>query len=253
MNTNLKLFGLVIIVGLVHGCTSSKTDNFPMEKPYWDVKDYDNAISEIEFRTPVGEKYPTLADPETAPIFKKLIDQKNISVVVEDDALGIRHRADFTDDMFQEYQDLANLYHAMDREDKFIYDRELVEILRFGLYLQIHYFKIGNDKIRQESDNSEQVKDVIRRNEQVIISNFNNYLDFVNHEKSFSEESLQSYAAGIDESFAQLIATFPNGSYNNMISKATDMDKKAVNPGVKKAMANLISELKTKMKAVAVN
>jgi hypothetical protein len=194
-----------------------------------------------------------LADPETAPIFKKLIDPKNISVVVEDDALGLRHRADFTDDMFQEYRDLANLYQVMDREDKFIYDRELVEILRFGLYLQIHYFKIGNDKILQESDNSEQVKEVIRQNEQVIISNFNNYLDFVNHEKSFSEESLQSYAAGIDESFSKLIATFPNGNYSNMISKATDMDKKAVDPGVKKAITNLISELKTKMNAVAVN
>ncbi len=65
--------------------------------------------------------------------------------------------------------------------------------------------------------------------------------------------SLQSYAAGIDESFAQLIATFPDGNYNNMISKATDMDKKAVNPGVKKAITNLIGELKTKMNAVAVN
>jgi hypothetical protein len=38
MNTYLKLFGLVIIMGLLYGCTSSKTDNFPMEKPYWDVK-----------------------------------------------------------------------------------------------------------------------------------------------------------------------------------------------------------------------
>ena len=250
MNTCLKLFFLILIVAQLISCTHSRMDNFPMQKPYWDVEDYDNAINEIEFRTPQEEKYPTLYDPETAPIFNKLIDRKNISVVVEDNTLGIRHRADFTDDMFQEYKDLMELYQGMDREDKFIYDKELVEVLRFGLYLQVHYFKLGNDKILQESDNVEQVKGIISGNEQTVISNFNNYLDFVNYEKSFTEESLQLFADGIDESFTQLIDTFPNGNYSPMISKAKDMEKKSTNERVKTEIANLISKLTAKMSVV---
>jgi len=229
------------------GCHSSKTDNFPMEKPYWDAMDYDNVISEIEFRTPDGEKYPALNDPETSPIFNKLIDRNNISSVVEDNTLGIRHRSEFAANMFDEYRDLAKLYSVMDREDKYVYDQEFVAILSFGLYLQIHYFKLGNDKILQEADNASTVKGIISSNQQTIISNFNNYLDFVNQENSFAEESLQNYSAGIDESFSKLMETFPEANFKSMITKATDMEKKATHPSLKNSLSNLISKLKNKM------
>ena len=243
----MKSFSSMTLIVLLFACSNSRTDNFPMDKPYWSVEDYDNAFSEIEFRTPEGDRYPALNNPETAIIFKKLTDQKNISVVAEDNSLGIRHRSEFTSNMFDEYRDLASVYQVMDREDKFVYDRELVEVLRFGLYLQIHYFKLGNDKILLESDNSAQVKEVIRRNEQTIISNFNNYLDFINHESSFSEESLNDYSSGVDESFSKLLETFPKANYNSMIKKATDMEKKAINSNVKTSIAALLIKLKNVM------
>ena len=192
-----------------------------------------------------------LSNPETAMIFRKLVDRENITVVMDDSSLGIRHRSDFSQKMFGEFQNMAKLYSGMDREDKFIYDQELVEIERFGLFLEIKYFKTGNDKIIQEADNTSDVKSVIKDNEQIIISNFNNYLDFINKEKAFSKEALQNYAAGIDESFQVLMETFPNGNYNNMLSKANDMERKIIDPNVKKSLNNLIAKLKAKTETVS--
>jgi hypothetical protein len=245
MNVKIALF-LTVAVALMTGCGGSRTDKFPMEKPFWSPDDYYNAIMEIEFQTPQGEKYPTLTDPETAPIFNKLINRENISVVVDDTTLGIRHRAEFASKMFDEYRKMVNLYHVMDREDKFVYASELVEILRFGLYLEIPYFKLGNDEILQEADDSTQVKSNIKSNEKTIVSNFNLYLDFINKEQSFSSESLQLFATGIDEEFTKLMQTFPDANYAGMLTKATAMQKKATNPSVKSSLENLITKLKAK-------
>jgi len=249
MNTNTKTHPLIIVlvIILLVSCEASKTDKFPMEKPFWGVDDYKAAISELQFNTPQDEKYPMLSDPETSPVFKKLVDRKNISSVMEDNSLGLRHRADFSSEMFSQFRQLTDLYNAMDREDKFIYDQELIELLRFGLYLQIQYFKIGNDKILLEADNADQVNYIIKENEETIISNFNNYLDNINREKSFSDYALKNFADGIGESFSDLMKTFPNGNYSGMLSKATDMEKKANNPDVKHAISNLVTTLKTKV------
>jgi hypothetical protein len=219
-----------------------------MEKPYWDQEDYDNVIREIEFRTPEGERFPTFNDPETSPVINKLISRENVAIVVEDETLGLRHRAQFAQDMFDEYRDLARLYHVMDREDKFVYDLELVEIQKFGLYLEVYYFKLGNDQIIQESDTPDDpsVQHLVKSNEQIIVKNFNNYLDFVNQEKSFSEESLDRYVAGIKESYDRLLEAFPDADYAPAIEKAQAMEKKALNAGLKSSLNNLIDRLKAK-------
>jgi hypothetical protein len=245
----VRLSFLILTACFVFGC-GSRSSNFPMDKRFWGTEDYYNARHQIEYKTPEGEKYPMLSDPQTAAIFRKLVDRENITAVTDDNTLGIRHRAEFTENMFREYQDLAKLYTAMDREDKFVYDQELVEIQRFGLFLQIKYFKIGNDQLLQEADNADDIKGTITNNEQIIISNFNNYLDLVNKEKAFSNEALQNYAAGMDEAFSMLLETFPNGKYNNMLSKANAMEKKATDPIVKKSLADLIAKLKTKTEVV---
>lgn len=139
----------------------------------------------------------------------------------------------------------------MNREDKYVYDQELVEIYRFGAYLQIWYFKLGNEKILQNADNAAEVRTLVSQNEQTVISNFNNYLDFVNNENSFSEGALKNYSDGIDESFSQLLDTFPKGDYYITLRKATDMEKKATNSDVKTALSNLIQKLNSKIESAS--
>lgn len=240
----MKYFKFIPLLILICQCSESRTDKFPLDKPYWGVEEYDKVIRDIDFDTPQDEKYPSYSDPELAVVIRKLVDLNNVDVVAKDEALGLRHRSEFTENMFQEYKELTNLYHVMDREDKFVYPQELVDIHRFGLNLQIHYFKIGNELLIKEADNPDQVKRVVRENENTIISNFNNYLDYINQEKSFDENSLNLFAEGINTYFLTLKKTFPDGNYSGMISKAEDMEKKALNPTVKKSLSQLLDILK---------
>jgi hypothetical protein len=222
-------------------------DNFPMEKRYWSPDDYDQVITEIRYRTPDGDKFPTITDPELGSVFKKLIDKENVSVVAEDEALGLKHRAKFTSAMFDEIRDLIQTYSVMDREDKFIYDVELVEVLKFNLFLQLHYFKLGNLEIVQESDDPEAyaVQDVLRSNERTIVSNFNLYLDFVNREKAFSDMAIASFSEGIDVYFKELINVFPKADTRPMKTKATAMAKKAESAVLRTSLTNLLSTLES--------
>lgn len=226
------------------GC-SSRMDNFPMEKRFWTPDDYDQVITEIRYRTPDGDKFPMLADPELGSVFRKLIDKENISVVVEDQALGLKHRAKFSSAMFDKVRDLVQTYSVMDREDKFIYDVELVEVLKFNLFLQLHYFELGNLEIVQESDDPESysVQDVLRSNERTIVSNYNLYLDYINREHGFSDAAIRSFAEGIDIYFMDLLKVFPKANTSPIETKVIAMTKKAKSEALQASLKNLLSEL----------
>lgn len=243
---------VVFVVFSFSGC-STRMDNFPMEKRYWTAEDYDQVITEIRYRTPDGDKFPTSSDPELGPVYRKLIDKENISVVVEDDALGLKHRARFTSAMFDEVRDLVQTYSVMDREDNFIYDGELVEILKFNLFLQLHYFNLGNLEIIQESDEPEShsVQDLLRKNERTIVSNFNIYLDYINREHAFSDEAIRSLAEGIDTYFGQLMMIFPKADVKPIISKATAMAKKAKSEELQSSLNNLLLTLNNSSREAA--
>lgn len=90
---------------------------------------------------------------------------------------------------------------------------ELTEIMKFGLELQLHYFKLGNDKVIQEADNpnSAEGKRIVSSNEKTIFGNFNNYLDLVNKSNGFSEEELKAYSEQRRNRyvFYQVIQDFP--------------------------------------------
>lgn len=235
---------LFILCAFLIACGGGIQSEFPIEKRHWNAKDYDNAIRTILYGLPDDQKYPEFKNPETSPIVKKLTDKQNFLVVLTDDQLGLNHRSKVAGDFFTEYRELAEAYYVTDRQDKFVYGMELIEIMQFGLELQLHYFKLGNDKILKEADNpnSAEVKRVISSNEGTVFENFNNYLDLVNKSNGFSEEELKILSEGIDTYFTKLFHTFPNGNRSIIEKKANLMLKKTENGAIKGALEKLILE-----------
>jgi hypothetical protein len=233
------------------GCNSNKMpSSFHMDKKYWTPDDYTAAIDEIKYRIPEGEKLPCYSVPDKAAIFQKLVDINNLSVVLEDNSLGLKYRDEFGDRMFDQYRTLYETYSELDRQDKYVYPVELVDIMKFGFYLQIHAFKIGNDKILKDAtDTSDyQVRNIIEQNEQTVVDNFCLYLDRVNKEDAFSPDALNGFHEAIDLYFPQLIKTFAKASYGEMQSKTDLLLNKVKDPGMKKSLEGLKALLDEKNK-----
>lgn len=249
-----NLVYLLVLSLLAFGGCATKPDigkQFRLEKKYWDVADYQNAINTIKYNTPEGEQFPTFADPAKSAVIKKMVDKENFLVVVQDNELGLSYRNDFAGDMFKQMQDMTNLYAKVDHKDKYVYPNEYAAIKKWGLELQIYYFKLGNDLILEKADNPKagETQKVIRRNERTVVSNFNNYLDQVNNESYFTPEALESYADGFENEFYAMTATFPNANYTPMISKAELMLKKADSDEVINGLNGLIGHLEQIMAA----
>lgn len=225
---------------------SSCDQRFPVDKRYWTPEDYENVIFEIEYRTPEGEEYPRLSNPETLVVIRKLLDAENYRVILDDTELGLNFKNDMSQEFFDHYKDLSKVYSKMDIQDKYIYPEELVEIEKFGLGLQIQYFNLGNERIKIESDSPESAatQGVLRRNEQTIIKNFNLYLDHIKDERYFSSYA-SSLADGINTQFFKLIETFPEANYDVMLNKTSAMSSKTQVPEIKTALANLVAKLES--------
>lgn len=223
------------------------TDRVPLEKKFWTPEDYDKAIWEIEFNSPKEEQFPTFKDPAKSAVIIKLTDHNNYLVVLADPQIGLNHKSETAQAFFDQYQSLVKLYDVTDRQDKLVYDEELVAVEKFGLGLQILYFKSGNDNIVAQADNPEasDVVSVLRSNEQVAIGNYNLYLDEINREGSFSSKAIDSYCDGIDTYFPRLMETFPKANYNGMKSKAELMLNKAKSERIKKSLTALIEKIST--------
>ena len=243
----LKIFLHFITITCVlffASCGNELAENYRLNKKFWDAKDYDNAIYYIKF-TKKEEKKPCYSVPEKAPIFKKIISKNNVSVVVEDKELGLKHRSEFITEVFKRYQKILKLYTEIDREDKFIYSLELVDILKFGLYIQTYYIDLTNQLILKDSDDPEasEVVKVIDHNEDVLVQNYCAYLDIVKQEEALSEEALDSYIAGINEYFYTVIKKYPKANFSDMIYKTKAMLNKTKSSKMKKALNKLLSKL----------
>lgn len=107
------------------------------------------------------------------------------------------------------------------------------------------YFKLGNQNIIKEADNPDasSVTSVLRSNEKVIYKNYNNYLDYVNKENSFTEAEIISYCEGIDSAFPILFETFPEGNTNITKNKAELMLKKTENDLIQKSLEQLLNNI----------
>lgn len=248
MKTLSPLFSMLMVAAMLvlTGCESTNdlASIYRMEKRYWTPHDYENAVRQMKYNQQ-KEKKPCYAVPEKAAIFQKIIDQSNLSVVIEDEELGLEHRAEFASEMFDSYKDLTEVYSETNREDLYVYPRELVEIMQFGLYLQLHYFFLGNEAIRENADNAEdrETRYILERNEDACISNFCLYLDLVKGEERLTEEARSLFVEGINEYFPQLLQRFPNADYAEMRKKTRDMLAKTDNPNTEAALNQLLTNI----------
>jgi hypothetical protein len=220
-----------------------------MEKKYWTPEDYATVNDQL---TPLkyGDKeLPNLANPKTAAIFQKMVDTTNFSIIANDNQLGIEHRKQSMSQFFDQYKELVSAYTGTDRSDKYQYPLELVEIEKFGLALQVYYIQTGNENITKSSDdpNSAEVVDLVKRNKNILIGNYNLYLDLINYEDRFTDKALISYSEGLRDFFPRLIDNVaPDGDYSDMLVKVTNMLKKAKNALIVSQLQNIQNLIKNK-------
>jgi len=244
----LLFFSLSIAV---FSCGDNETGTYPVEKKYWTPDDYNTVNGNLVAAKYNNKELPNLDNPKTAIIFTKLVDTNNISVVMNDNQLGITHRSKFASDMFKEYKDLTNNYSGIDRTDKYQYPVEFAEIIKFGLYFQPYYIAAGNEKITKAADDptAPDVVSVLNANKNILIKNYDVYLDYINYEDRFSEKAIAIYADGLKEFFPKLINEFaPEGDYEEMTGKIDNMLKKAKNPLLLAELNNIKALLSAKVK-----
>lgn len=235
----IKLLLLACIVTLV-SCEKEK-QRFPIDKRYWTPDDYVGIIRELRYGYKPDQKLPSFDDPKTRVVVEKLTDIQNFEVVLTDTELGLNYKNEFASSFFDRWRDMTNIYDAVDRKDKYLYEREMLTVWHFGLKLQLHYFKLGNDRILKEADDPEsrQTKNSVQSNITTLIDNFSIYLDEVNRERFFSESGLDFFTEGIDTYFKDLVALYPKGNYSGMLKKIDLMLKKSKSEKVKTSLNNL--------------
>lgn len=242
---NNKIFFLSLLFLSLIGC--KEESKFPLDKKYWDVEDYDYVIREIKFANP-DEKMPTFDDPETKLIIEKFTDEENYKVVLDDNQLGLKHRSEIGQQFFNKWRDMVTIYNATDRTDKYLYEREYLEVYNFGLGLQIKYFKLGNEEIIERADdpNSLSVQNTVNSNTETLVNNMILYLNEINNEKAYTNTGLDLLANGIDENFTELVNTYPNYNYGNLLEKIDLMLKKTKSENIKKSLEKLKTLIESK-------
>ena len=239
-----KIKGALLIFTLLilSSCEEKIEHEFPIEKRYWDTKDYHSAILELRFGYKQDEKLPTFDDPATRLIVEKLTDQENFKIVLDDTELGGKHRNQVGQDFFEEYRDMSQIYTARDRKDNYLYDEEMLAVEQFGLGLQLRYFKLGNDQVIEQSDDPESasVKNTVNNNINVLIGNYILYLDEINNENAFSTAGKSKLATGIDTYFTLLINTYPDANLNRIKNKAELMLKKSESTSIKNSLEEIM-------------
>lgn len=238
----LKLLPIAVIACFTISCGSKLPDSYNMEKRYWDVDDYKKAIRYMKYSLNKEEGYPRLSDPVTAPVFEKLVDKQNVSVVLEDEQLGWTHRNNVAEDFFSITKDLKRIYRAIDIQDDYLYGEELVHVTDFTLHTQLLYFKIGEDKILAEAldPNDRSIKSIIRINTQTLISNFVIDLELLAEEEAFDPDTFQDLAQVIKSNFELLIESYPTADYQPIIKTAKLVIAKTKSPNLHKSLNEMI-------------
>jgi hypothetical protein len=245
---HLTIFSLLVTV-FFSACGNKDDDGFPMNKKYWTPEDYSAVNTELTSLKYNNKELPNLDNPKTAAVFEKIVDTTNITVVANDEQLGLEHRKEFTSNLFDQYRQLADAYEGTDRTDKYQYPVEVVQIANFGLCLQIYYIQTNNQSILKTADNpnSSEVVDIVRRNKNILVRNYDLYLEYMNYEDRFSEKALQAYADGLKRFFPRLINNVaPDGDYSAMQDRVNNMLKKIKNEEVKNELQNISAMLTAK-------
>ena len=229
----------ILILLFTISCKEDHYKDIPFDKPHWDASDYENTAQSIIFGTPEGEQFPGINNrPE---IFNRIIDKENINGVLEDNSLGLKFRNEFAESVFKVSRDLLSAYSSLDRQDKFIYPSELIKLREWGFFVQLKYFKLGNEEILKDVVNPEDnsVKSVIHSNEQTLIDNFEYGIEFANKEDALTEETVTEYAKVIDDYYTQLLQYYPDGDYTPMLETTVNVSKKIKSAALKKSLDKL--------------
>lgn len=246
----MKKIKTILLAVVFLNLTNCSTENheFPLDKRYWDTNDYANAIRELKYGYEPDEKLPTFNDPESRIIIEKFSDQQNFNIVLDDNELGIKHRSEVAETFFNRWKDMNSIYIVTNRQDKFIYDIEMLKVFHFGLGLQLKYFKLGNDVIKENADdpNSIEVKNNFNSNVNTLIGNYIIYLDEINNEKSYSDKGKELFAIGIDKYFTELIELYPKANYDAMERKIDLMLKKSNSEKIKTSLTKIKQLIESK-------
>lgn len=242
----IKLILFILFSILLTSCTTKH--KFPINKRFWNIKDYENAIIELKYGYEKDEKLPSFNDPETRIVVKKLTDQNNFKVVLNDKELGLNYKCEISQKFFKNWNDMCDIYTAIDRKDAFVYSKEYLAVWHFGLSLQLKYFHLWNARARKNADDpkSYNVRNTIRENVGVLIKNFSVYLDIIKEENSFYKKGKLIYAKGIDKYFTKLVNLYPKANYCDLKYKAELLFKKSKSKVIKSSLKRLIRLIKTK-------
>lgn len=245
--TKIKYFLLAFVCLILTSCKTEKHE-FLIDKRYWDTNDYHNAILELRFGYDDDEKKPTFDNPEKRIVIEKLTDEQNFKIILNDKELGLKHRNNVATEFFNHWKDMHVIYQATDRKDQYLYDKEMLAVWHYGLSLQLVYFQLGNDQIKESADdpNASTVKSTINSNIETLISNYTIYLDEINNENAFTEEGKTKFVKGIDNYFSTLIALYSDANYNEMKKKAELMLKKSQSSKIKSSLKKLIELIDSK-------
>ncbi|CAM3698541.1 hypothetical protein FLGE108171_10955 [Flavobacterium gelidilacus] len=237
----MKINKLVLILFVAFIGCNNEDHNFPMDKRFWSINDYRNAVTELRSGYKEDEELPNFNNLETRAIVEKFTDTENFNVVLQDNELGIKHKNEVAGDFFMVWKDMINIYNILDKKDKYTYELEYLETYKFGLELQLSYFKLGNEEILKSADDpdSESTKRVLDSNISTLISNYTNYLDLVNSENAFSENGKKVYAESISEYFSKLINNHPDFDYSDLKSKNTLLMSKSNSEIIKNSLKEI--------------
>jgi hypothetical protein len=242
-----KINFIILTAILLLASCSNKNNKFPIEKRFWTVEDYENIVRNLKYNSQPDVSLPAFNDPETKIIIEKLTDEENFRVVLNDKELGLSHKNDNAQKFFDIWQDLNEIYSPMDKKDMFIYETEYLEVWKFGLELQQEYFKLGNQQIKDNSDGSENVNQVINSNSKTLIDNSIIYLDVITNEKKFTSNGKTLISETITSEFTKLIKENPKVDFYNLRKKIELLNKKIKDPSILAALnslTKLINEVK---------
>ncbi len=245
----MKRGSICLVLLLAMSFISCKTEkhNFPIEKEYWDVNDYEKVIFDLRFTYENNETKPTFDNPNDRIVLEKLTNSKNYSIFLNDDNLNLNQKKKVASDFISQWKEMNKIYAITDTSDKFLYGKEMLEIWQFGLGLQLAAFNLKFDQILANSKDaqSEEVEDKIQATIAKLMINYDDYLNLAAKENSFYEKEKETYAKGINTYFKELIQVYPDIDYERLLKKATSILEVAKSSTIKTPLKNLIALINT--------
>ncbi|WP_299679547.1 hypothetical protein [uncultured Tenacibaculum sp.] len=234
---------IVLLTAIYFISCSTEKHNFPVNKEYWDVNDYDKVIFDLRYAYEGNETKPTFDNPEQRIVLEKLTNPQNYRVLLDNNKLNFNQKNKIASDFLSQWKDMNQIYNITDSSDKFLYGKEMLEIWQFGLGLQLAAFDIEFDQVLANSKDvkDEELDDKIKSRIKKLMINYGKYLNLAAKENAFYEKEKETYANGINTYFKELIQVYPDADYERLLNKATSVLEKAKSSTIKKPLKNLIA------------